>query len=50
MPVYFVWLKYLSWFKYSNEYLAVNQWKDVSSIGEYDWIGVCKVFHQIPAY
>lgn len=32
VPVYFVWLKYLSWFKYANEYLMVNQWQDVESI------------------
>ncbi|KAL8603575.1 hypothetical protein ACOMHN_022527 [Nucella lapillus] len=30
VPIYFVWLKYLSWFKYANEYLMVNQWEGVS--------------------
>ncbi|PVD37704.1 hypothetical protein C0Q70_00304 [Pomacea canaliculata] len=29
IPVYFIWLKYLSWFKYANELLAVNQWENV---------------------
>ncbi|KAK7111239.1 protein white-like isoform X1 [Littorina saxatilis] len=32
VPVYFVWLKYLSWFKYANELMSVNQWKNVDSI------------------
>ncbi|KAK7111238.1 protein white-like [Littorina saxatilis] len=32
VPVYFIWLKYLSWFKYANELLTVNQWEDVTSI------------------
>ncbi|XP_078612477.1 protein white-like [Branchiostoma floridae x Branchiostoma japonicum] len=32
VPVYFIWLEYLSWFKYSNEVLAVNQWQDVTNI------------------
>lgn len=29
VPVYLEWIKYLSWFLYSNELLVVNQWKDV---------------------
>eukprot|EP00794_Sanderia_malayensis_P003788 gene3788-4311_t len=33
IPVYFVWLKYLSWFKYSFEALLVNQWDSFGSIG-----------------
>ncbi|KAL4222609.1 ATPase [Mactra antiquata] len=32
VPVYFIWLEYLSWFKYSNELIAVNQWENVNSI------------------
>lgn len=31
VPVYFKWLSYLSWFKYGNEALLINQW---SSVGE----------------
>jgi len=30
--VYFVWLKYLSWFLYGNEALAINQWENVDTI------------------
>lgn len=29
VPEYFTWLSYLSWFRYGNEALLVNQWKDV---------------------
>ena len=32
VPVYFIWLKYISWFNYANEALCVNQWKDVEKI------------------
>lgn len=32
IPVYFVWLRYISWFSYSNEILVVNQWRDVRNI------------------
>lgn len=32
VPVYFIWLKYLSWFLYTNEILTINQWQDVDSI------------------
>lgn len=31
VPVYFVWLSYLSWFRYGNEALLINQW---ASVGE----------------
>lgn len=29
VPVYFQWLSYLSWFRYGNEALLINQWEDV---------------------
>ncbi|XP_065053013.1 protein white-like isoform X1 [Rhopilema esculentum] len=32
VPPYFIWLKYLSWFKYSFEALLVNQWDGFGSI------------------
>ncbi|KAH9524961.1 hypothetical protein Btru_028350 [Bulinus truncatus] len=32
IPVYFIWLEYLSWFKFSNEILMVNQWREISEI------------------
>ncbi|GFO40888.1 ATP-binding cassette sub-family g member [Plakobranchus ocellatus] len=32
IPVYFIWLKYLSWFKHANEILMVNQWQNVHNI------------------
>ncbi|CAG0902373.1 unnamed protein product [Darwinula stevensoni] len=32
VPVYFVWLKYISWFYYGNEALMINQWKGVEGI------------------
>lgn len=30
VPVYFEWLRYLSWFMYANEALSINQWSGVS--------------------
>lgn len=32
IPVYFIWLRYLSWFLYGNELLAINQWDGMSEI------------------
>jgi hypothetical protein len=32
VPVYFIWLKYLSWFMYGNEALLVNQWEGITTI------------------
>ncbi|XP_045170126.2 protein white-like isoform X2 [Mercenaria mercenaria] len=32
IPVYFIWLEYLSWFKYANELISVNQWENIDSI------------------
>ncbi|XP_076458336.1 protein white-like [Babylonia areolata] len=32
VPVYFLWLKYLSWFNYASEYMMVNQWQDITNI------------------
>lgn len=32
VPVYLRWLSYLSWFKYGNEALLINQWADVQHI------------------
>ncbi|CAG9760791.1 unnamed protein product [Ceutorhynchus assimilis] len=32
IPVYFEWLAYLSWFKYGNEALMINQWENVTNI------------------
>merc|ERR1719282_848131 len=32
IPVYLNWLKYVSWFMYSNEALLVNQWRGVEDI------------------
>ncbi len=29
IPGWLSWLQYISWFKYSNELLAINQWHDV---------------------
>ena len=33
VPVYFVWLKYISWFMYGYEALIINQWKGYGQIG-----------------
>ncbi|XP_048753753.2 protein white-like isoform X2 [Ostrea edulis] len=33
VPDYFLWLKYASWFMYSNELMIVNQWTSVPHIG-----------------
>ncbi|GIY38002.1 protein white [Caerostris extrusa] len=32
VPVYFIWLKYISMFYYGNEALSINQWADVRNI------------------
>ena len=32
MPEYFKWFSYLSWFRYGNEALLINQWSEVDSI------------------
>ncbi|XP_066997539.2 protein white-like [Anabrus simplex] len=32
VPVYFKWLSYLSWFRYANEALLINQWTGVDSV------------------
>jgi len=31
-PVYFIWAKYLSWFYYTNELLAINQWDGIEDV------------------
>ena len=32
IPSWLIWLKYLSWFLYGNEALAINQWDGISNI------------------
>ncbi|KAG8177287.1 hypothetical protein JTE90_029423 [Oedothorax gibbosus] len=32
IPVYFVWIKYLSWLYYGNEALVINQWSSITNI------------------
>ncbi|XP_026668551.1 ABC transporter G family member 3-like [Ceratina calcarata] len=32
VPFYFEWFSYLSWFRYGNEALLINQWADVETI------------------
>jgi ATP-binding cassette, subfamily G (WHITE), eye pigment precursor transporter len=32
VPSYFTWLSYLSWFRYGNEALMINQWTGVTNI------------------
>ena len=32
IPVFFTWLKYISWLGYANEVLIVNQWDNIESI------------------
>lgn len=34
IPVYFIWLEYLSWFKFANELLSVNQWENIDTLGK----------------
>ncbi|XP_053383188.1 protein white-like [Mercenaria mercenaria] len=31
-PVYFIWLEYMSWFKYANELVTVNQWENIDFV------------------
>ncbi|WAQ93839.1 WHITE-like protein [Mya arenaria] len=44
IPVYFIWLEYLSWFKYANEVLAVNQWQNIDIIVAYRIIAFIILF------
>ena len=30
VPVYFDWLRYVSWFMYGNEALSINQWVGIT--------------------
>ncbi|EFN77859.1 Protein white [Harpegnathos saltator] len=32
VPSYFEWFSYLSWFRYGNEALLINQWAEVDTI------------------
>ncbi|XP_071555075.1 protein white-like isoform X1 [Temnothorax nylanderi] len=32
VPSYFVWFSYLSWFRYGNEALLINQWSEIDSV------------------
>lgn len=32
IPFYFTWISYLSWFRYGNEALLINQWSNVTDI------------------
>lgn len=32
IPTWLIWLKYISWFKYANECLVINQWSGVEEI------------------
>ncbi|CAL7940895.1 unnamed protein product [Xylocopa violacea] len=32
VPIYFEWFSYLSWFRYGNEALLINQWSEVETI------------------
>ncbi|XP_012282136.1 protein white [Orussus abietinus] len=32
VPIYFKWFSYLSWFRYGNEALLINQWSQVETI------------------
>ena len=32
VPVYFLWIRYLSWLNYGNEVLVLNQWRGIDHI------------------
>ena len=34
IPAWLEWLKYISWFMYSNELLVVNQWEGIQARGQ----------------
>nr|QTW43725.1 ABCG-like protein 2 [Eurytemora affinis] len=57
IPVYFLWLKYLSWFHYSFEALMINQWSGLANIScqtnapvspEFDGNKVLNLFLSLP--
>jgi hypothetical protein len=33
VPIYLIWIKYISWFYYGNEALVINQWRNIDYIG-----------------
>lgn len=41
VPVYFDWMRYISWFMYGNEALSINQWKGVEFPDEACPNGIC---------
>ncbi|KAF2346868.1 ABC transporter-like, partial [Trinorchestia longiramus] len=41
VPIYFIWLQYISWFNYGNEALNINQWDDFGEIGCENANGTC---------
>ncbi|XP_047133027.1 protein white isoform X1 [Hydra vulgaris] len=44
IPIYFIWLKWLSWFKYSAECLQIIQWHD------YDGLTVCETNRNVTCF
>ena len=49
IPVWLEWLKYLSWFMYSNEAMLINQWKGVDDIKVGDLV-IQKLFSLKPVF
>lgn len=41
VPVYFDWMRYISWFMYGNEALSINQWTGVTFDDEACSGGTC---------
>ena len=39
IPVYFVWIKWISWFHYSFEALMINQWSNIDNISCHGAVG-----------
>jgi len=44
IPVYMIWLKYVSWFTYANEIMVVTQWKNYGNISCEDYSQKTKAF------
>ena len=50
VPIYFDWLRYVSWFMYGNEALSINQWTGVKFNDTVCPKGVCTGEHILDTF